>query len=88
MRDGMRIITVLLGCPDNLNRTIDGKKTIDFIYKNYKMYNLFEKSEKLGSLSIKKSKTLPSDVITTEKVQLPLTENEYAKISCTSDIAG
>ena len=86
-RNGMRIITVLFGCPDNLNRTIDGKKLIDFIYNNYKIFNLLEKSTKLGTLDTHKSKTLPSDVITTENVRLPLTQQEYAELSCKTEIA-
>ena len=87
-REGMRIITVLFGCPDNLNRTIDGKKVIDFIYKNYKVYNLFEKFTKLGTLDIKKSKTPPSDVIITENIRLPLTQNEYSNLTCKTEVVG
>jgi len=87
-RGGMRIIIVIFGCPDNLNRTIDGKRIIECIYKNYKIYDLIPDSLKIGTLDIKKSKTKPSDIVTSGGIKIPLTEKEYSGLSCTAEIAG
>ncbi|MBQ8164615.1 MAG: D-alanyl-D-alanine carboxypeptidase [Clostridia bacterium] len=85
-RSGMRIIVVLFGCPDSLNRTIDGKRIIECIFENYKIYDVLPQSIKLGSLDTKKSKTEPSELVTNESVRLPLTENEYKNLSYSAEI--
>ena len=87
-RNGMRIIVVILGCPDNLNRTIDGKRIIECIYTNYRIYDILPKSYKIGTLDIKKSKTPPSDIITAVSVKLPLTQEEYNSLVLTAEIEG
>lgn len=87
-RNGMRIIAVIFGCPDTLSRTIDGKRIIECIYDNYRMYNILPTSYKAVSIDIKKSKTKPSDLITTQEIKLPLTEDEYNQLSFSCEVFG
>lgn len=87
-RNGMRIIAVIFGCPDTLSRTIDGKRIIECIYKNYRIYDVLPAAFKAGQLDIRKSKTSPSDIVTTTNIKIPLTEYEYKNLTFTCEVFG
>ena len=87
-RGGMRIITVILGCPDSKNRIIDGKKITEYIFSKYKIYNLTPEHFLMGTAYIKKSKTAPSEAELASQINFPLTEDEYKNLSFRVFVAG
>ncbi len=76
-RDGMRLISVVMGCPTRFIRAESTKKLLDFGFKNYKMYTLMEPGTIMGNPPVSKGKRKSVTVRTVDSVKLPLTVEEY-----------
>jgi len=76
-RDGMKLISVVLGCPSRKTRAESSKKILDYAFENYKIYKLVDKGEFIDNLDVKKGKSKQVAIRAAKSIKIPLTEEEY-----------
>lgn len=79
-REGLEIIVVTLGEPSSKLRINDTVKILDYCFENYKMYDLRELYPINFSINVKKAIESSFIPIYSEKLYLPLSEDEKENI--------
>jgi D-alanyl-D-alanine carboxypeptidase (penicillin-binding protein 5/6) len=79
-RDGMRLISVVLGSPTRYKRAEASKKLLDYCFKNYRYYSLLKEGALIKTIPIDRGRGNAVNVRTSEGVVMPLTENEYENL--------
>ncbi len=79
-RDGMRLISVILGSPTNYKRALSSKSILDFAFNNYKYHTLVEKGQEIKRLPVYKGREAHVSVKASETVVIPLREDEFEKL--------
>lgn len=67
-KDGMRIITVVMGEPDSKTRNKETTELLDYAFANYKIQNLVKSDDTIGKVKVLKGKEKYVELIPTEEV--------------------
>ena len=79
-KDGMRLISVVLGCVSRNKRAESSRNALEYGFKNYKLYTLVEEGKEFGTIPVIKGKKGAVMVKAAETVTMPLTEDEYESL--------
>jgi len=71
-RDGMRLITVVLGSPTRTARAKASRDLLDYAFENYKMYRLLEKGKIYARVPVKRGIVKEAELKTAQTVEIPL----------------
>ncbi len=83
LRDGMRVISVVLGSPTRSARAYASRDLLDFAFRNYKMYRIMNMGDKYAEVPVKRG-VAKSVVLKTDKtIELPLSEKEAGMLKKT-----
>ena len=77
-RDDRKIIAVVLNCATRNIRAQNSKDILDYAFKNYKPYLLTNAQEVMKRLPVKRGIKEGVEVETVDRVELPLTMDEFA----------
>ena len=69
-KDGMRIITVVMGEPDSQTRNKETTELLDYAFANYKIQTLVKENDNIGKVKILKGKEKYVELIPTEEVTI------------------
>ena len=75
-RDGMEIITVVLGCADKKSRFSDSRKLLDNSFERYSLKTVLEEGKLITTISVVKGKNTHVKLLCTDTVILPMSEDE------------
>lgn len=75
-RNGMEVISVVLGCDNKTTRFRDSRILFDYAFKNYEMVKLVETGEVIKSINIKKGLKQSINAVAGETIEIPLTKEE------------
>ncbi len=75
-RDGMEIITVVLGCDDKKSRFADSRKLLDYSFDKYSMKELLKEDQIITEIDVIKGKQGKVKLLCTDDVTLPMSEDE------------
>lgn len=79
-RKGMRLISVVLGSPTTYKRALSSKSILDYAFNNYKRQVLIKEGEEIAKIPVHKGVEGFVQVKATETIELPLREDELAKL--------
>ncbi len=79
MRNGMRLIAVVLNCQDMFE---ESRKMLENCYQNYSYVNLLEANKYIDSIKIENGATESVKTYTKEAYYFPLKQNEIDRINC------
>lgn len=79
-KDGMRLISVVLGCVSRNKRAESSRNALEYGFKNYKLYTLIEEGKEFGTIPVIKGKRGSVAVKAAETVIMPLTDDEYESL--------
>ena len=79
-RDGMRVISVVLGSPTNYKRALSSKNILDYAFKNYKYRILVEEGQEIAHLPVYKGREGFVAIKASETVEIPLRDDEFEKL--------
>lgn len=80
VRDGMRLVSVVLGAPTVYKRAQGSKSMLDYGFRNFKYHVLIEQGTEIARLPVYKGVQDYVLVKAAETVELPLSEDEYQKV--------
>lgn len=66
-KDGMRIITVVMGEPDSKTRNKETTEMLDYAFANYKIQTLLKDGENIGKAKVLKGKTNYANLVPVEE---------------------
>ncbi len=79
-RDGMRLISVVLGSPTTYKRALSSKSILDYAFQNYKYRVLVKEGQEIARLPVHKGKEGFVAVKASETVEIPLRDDEFEKL--------
>lgn len=79
-RDGMRLISVVLGAPTVYKRAQSSKDILDYAFKNYRHYLLVSAGQEVARLPVYKGVENFALIKAAETIEIPLREDEYEKL--------
>ena len=79
-RDGMRIISVVLGSPTRYKRAEASRMILDYGFNNYSMYTMIKAGSGVKSLPVRRGVTRTVAVKAMETVEIPLRQDELEKL--------
>jgi D-alanyl-D-alanine carboxypeptidase (penicillin-binding protein 5/6) len=75
-KNGMEVISVVLGCDNKTARFRDSRILMDYAFKNYTKVKLVSTGDVLKNITLKKGLKVNVNAIAAETIILPLTEKE------------
>lgn len=69
-KNGMRIITVVMGEPDSKTRNAETTQLLDYAFANYKIQTLVKENETIGKVKVLKGKEKYAELVPTEKATI------------------
>lgn len=69
-KDGMRIITVVMGEPDSKTRNKETTEMLDYAFATYKVQTLVTENQKIGKVKILKGKEKYTELVPVEKATI------------------
>lgn len=79
-REGMRLISVVLGSPTNYKRALGSKSILDYAFENYKYRTLVEEGQEIARLPVYKGREGLVAIKASDTVEIPLRDDEYEKL--------
>lgn len=79
-RNGLRLISVVLGEPDSNTRFAESRKLMDYGFANYEMVSLDKKGELVGNITVKKGTKLKVTAAHSCDTSVLVTKGEKGKI--------
>ena len=79
-RDGMRLISVVLGAPTTYKRALSSKSILDYAFKNYRYRILVEEGQEMAQLPVYKGREGFVSIKAAETVEIPLRDDEFEKL--------
>ncbi|NJD04291.1 MAG: D-alanyl-D-alanine carboxypeptidase [Ruminiclostridium sp.] len=79
-RDGMRLISVVLGSPTNYKRALSSKNILDYAFINYKYHVMVEEGQEIARLPVYRGRDGFVAIKASETVEIPLRDDEYEKL--------
>lgn len=67
-KNGMRIITVVMGEPDTKTRNAEVSSTFDYVYAQYALNKIVDKNQILDTVNVEKGKSETVDIIATTDI--------------------
>lgn len=83
LRDGMRVISVVLGSPTKSARAYASRELLDFAFRNYKMYTITNTGDIYAEVPVKRGVAKSVALITDKTIELPLSEMEVGMLKKT-----
>jgi D-alanyl-D-alanine carboxypeptidase (penicillin-binding protein 5/6) len=83
LRDGMRVISVVLGSPTRSARAYASRELLDFAFRNYKMYRITNTGDVYAEVPVKRGVAESVALVTDKTVELPLSEKEIKMLKKT-----
>lgn len=80
-RNGMRLISVVLGSPTTYKRALSTKSMLDYVFANYKKRMLLTEGKEVAKIPVYKGVDEYAIIKTTESIEIPLSDEEYAKLN-------
>jgi len=77
-RNGMEIITVVLGCEDKKSRFSDSRKLLDHVFEKYSLTPIIEKNHYIKEIELVKGKKSHVDLLSTDTIIIPISQEEKA----------
>lgn len=69
-KDGMRIITVVMGEPDSKTRNKETTEMLDYAFANYKIQTLLKDGDNIGKVKVLKGKTNYANLVPVEEATI------------------
>jgi D-alanyl-D-alanine carboxypeptidase (penicillin-binding protein 5/6) len=85
-RGGMRLISVVMGCPTKSKRTEASRKLLDFAFGSFKEYRLVNEGEEFGKIAVVKGITKNMKALAEYGVTLPLSGLEIESLKISVDL--
>jgi serine-type D-Ala-D-Ala carboxypeptidase (penicillin-binding protein 5/6) len=86
-RDGMRLISVVLGCPTRYKRAEGTKAILDYSFNNFKLRTLVEVGQEYGNIPVDKG-TGNVSIKAAEIIQIPMKDDELERLQVKAVIPG
>lgn len=83
-RDGLRLISVVLGAPTTYKRALSSKNILDYVFKNYKYHILVEEGQEIARLPVYKGREGFVAIKAAETVEILIREDELVKLEMKS----
>lgn len=75
-RNGMEVITVVLGCDNKTTRFSDSRKLLDYTFKTYSMQTLLQEDQVVTKIKVIKGQEKEVKLLCTDTIVLPMKESE------------
>ncbi len=79
-RDGMRVISVVLGSPTRGARAYASREILDYAFENYKMTKILDTGDIMASVPIYRGASERVNLIADDGIMLPLNEQEKTRL--------
>ncbi len=79
-RNGMQVITVVLGAGSRALRAGSSRNILEYAFNSYRFYELLKSGETIGHVPVIKGKEENVSLAAKEAIRLPLREDEYAEL--------
>jgi len=79
-RNGMRVISVVLGSPTRNARAYASREILDYAFENYEMTRILDRGDIMASVSIYRGVSERVNLIADDGIMLPLNEQEKTRM--------
>ena len=80
MKDGFRIISVVLNCPSRTVRAQNSQTILNYAFENYKNYDYLEKGQQVYEINVHKGQEGKMPVYSDSNISIPLKQEEVDKV--------